>query len=233
MTNGQYAMRLLKQAVTTLPINATIKMAALRLTRAISSAYPDEQKVIDELEKHPEQRLCASMVIYSRYRNEVWMLGDCQCIIDGRYFNNPKPGESVLAEKRSLVLHNALRNGISIEELRNNDIGRKAILPELIRSMREENISYSVVDGFKIPMSKTRCLNIRKLKLCQSSPKEIVLASDGYPFLRPTLSESEKLLSQQLANDPLCINEFKATKGWKFNQKSFDDRAYIRFQIDD
>lgn len=231
MTNGRYAMLLLKDAVAALPLAATIKIAATRLTRALASAYPSEPAVRERLMAHPEQRLCASVVVYSRYRHEVWMIGDCQCIIGGRYFDNPKPGEAMLASIRSQMLRDALRAGATVEELRSNDVGRNAILPELVNSMKYENTKYSVVDGFKIPMGKTRCLNIRKLGLCQTQPKEIVLATDGYPFLRPTLSESEELLARQLKDDPLCIGSFKATKGWRRNQRSFDDRAYISFLV--
>ena len=57
---------------------------------------------------------------------------------------------------------------------------------------------------------------------------EIVLASDGYPRLMPTLRESEKELECLLAEDPLCIGDNIATKGLKVGQKSFDDRSYIR-----
>lgn len=60
---------------------------------------------------------------------------------------------------------------------------------------------------------------------------ELVLASDGYPFLKPTLDESEAMLASQLGNDPLCMNTFKATKGLMAGNKSFDDRSYLRVGI--
>ena len=61
--------------------------------------------------------------------------------------------------------------------------------------------------------------------------QEVVLASDGYPFLCPTLAESEARLKEQIVRDPLNINTFKATKGMMTGNLSFDDRAYIRFSI--
>lgn len=62
-----------------------------------------------------------------------------------------------------------------------------------------------------------------------SASSEIVLASDGYPFLKPTLAESEEALANQIANDPQNISSFIATKGLVEGNKSFDDRTYIRF----
>ena len=62
-----------------------------------------------------------------------------------------------------------------------------------------------------------------------SSSSEIVLASDGYPFLKPTLAASEAALAEQIANDPQNIRSFIATKGIVEGNKSFDDRTYIRF----
>ena len=61
------------------------------------------------------------------------------------------------------------------------------------------------------------------------SSSEIVLASDGYPFLEPTLAASEVALAEQIANDPQNIHSFIATKGIVEGNKSFDDRTYIRF----
>ena len=62
-----------------------------------------------------------------------------------------------------------------------------------------------------------------------SSLSEVVLASDGYPFLKPTLAASEAALVEQIANDPQNIRSFIATKGIVEGNKSFDDRTYIRF----
>ena len=62
-----------------------------------------------------------------------------------------------------------------------------------------------------------------------SSLNEVVLASDGYPFLKPTLAASEAALAEQIANDPQNIHSFIATKGIVEGNKSFDDRTYIRF----
>ena len=88
-----------------------------------------------------------------------------------------------------------------------------------------QNIDYPVIDGFEIPTSKVKGVKVN------DDCGEIILASDGYPFLKPTLEDSEMALSRQLADDPLCIGTFKATKGLMDGNVSFDDRCYVRFTV--
>lgn len=154
------------------------------------------------------------------------MIGDCQCIIGTTLYDNPKPGEAIVAEKRSKRAHELLASGEETpESLRESDVARQEVLPLLVEGMKGENIDYAVVDGFDIPLSKVRVLTL------DFEPWTVVLASDGYPFLRPTLEESERLLKEQLQRDPLNIETFKATKAWHVGNNSFDDRSYIRFEV--
>ena len=102
----------------------------------------------------------------------------------------------------------------------------------------------AVIDGFPISRERVKVvsLNTPQKKVEQQvstdvsdtlahSARAIVLASDGYPFLKPTLSESEEALAHLIAHDPQCTHEFIATKGLVEGNKSFDDRTYVRFQI--
>ena len=59
---------------------------------------------------------------------------------------------------------------------------------------------------------------------------EVVLASDGYPFLKETLKESEEELLKVLKEDPLCCTLNPSTKGIVKGNRSFDDRTYLRFK---
>ena len=56
-----------------------------------------------------------------------------------------------------------------------------------------------------------------------------IAESGADPEMAETLQESESLLAKHLADDPLNIGQFKATKGLLKGNRSFDDRAYIRF----
>jgi hypothetical protein len=60
---------------------------------------------------------------------------------------------------------------------------------------------------------------------------ELVIASDGYPFIGETLAASESELARLLAIDPWCVAELAGTKGVRPGQVSFDDRAYLRVRL--
>jgi hypothetical protein len=58
--------------------------------------------------------------------------------------------------------------------------------------------------------------------------ESVVLASDGYPRLMPTLKECEEQIRYILEKDPLCFRDNPRTKGVMHGMTSFDDRAYWR-----
>ena len=189
----------------------------------------------EQLRLHPEERLTASAIIYSNQKKEVWMVGDCQAIINGKLYDNSKPYEQEIAQKRVELI----AQGLSPAE------ARKQIEPLLIKAMLSgQNQTYTVVDGFPIYREGVKIVALKMKPVSSSietyfqehpkpvsSPNEVVLASDGYPFLKPTLAESEAALGHLIAHDPQCIHDFIATKGLVAGNKSFDDRTYIRFII--
>ena len=59
----------------------------------------------------------------------------------------------------------------------------------------------------------------------------VVLASDGYPYLLPSLLETENALASVIKEDPLCFRRFKSVKGVGPGNISFDDRAYLKFSL--
>lgn len=222
MTNGRYCMLMVSDYIRSANKNMSCEDFCCGVSEHIRKHYNENQ--IEQLFKHPIERPTASCVIYSNYRRQVWMIGDCQCMIDGNYYNNPKPNEAIIADKRSKYVKNLLRNGIAtIKDLQVNDLSRQYIINDLITDIKGQNLDYSVIDGFEIPIDKVKVISI---------PKEtqiIILASDGYPYLKPTLKEAELALLNQMKSDPLNIYSFKATKGLRIGNNSFDDRTYIRF----
>ncbi len=225
MSNGKYCMELVRQFIGQMPDDIDVKGFCSGVTRFIRREYEACGANLERLKDNPTERLTASAIIYSALHKEVWLVGDCQCIVDGVYYDNPKPLESVLAGKRSAYLVKALNEGLSINDVQKEDPGRSYILDELIDSCRLQNIAYPVIDGFDIPLDKVKVIDT------SGCTGDIILASDGYSFLKKTLSESEEALSEQLSNDPLCINEYKATKGLMAGNLSFDDRCYVRFTV--
>lgn len=222
ITNGRLCMLLITEFIRQTGKDITLKDFCLSVTEHIKEHY--KHSAIHHLAQHPEERLTASCAIYSNHRQEVWMIGDCLCMIENELFDNPKPDEERIAMARAEIATRLIESGKeSVDSLRHNDKARQAILPELISSMKGQNKTYSVVDGFPIPIDKVR-------KIClQEKPSQIVLATDGYPHLHTTLAQTENALYKQQSEDPLNIGIFKATKGFMAGNNSFDDRAYIRF----
>ena len=243
MKNGRYAMMLISEYIREeLKADASVDDFCQGVTTYIYNKVYEKLGVEERLKEHPEERLTASAILYSRTRNEVWMVGDCQAIIDGKLYENGKPYEQEIARKRVELIE----QGLSPAE------ARKQIEPLLIKAMLSgQNQTYTVIDGFPIYREGVKVVSVSDSCSVQDSvpasdsvpcsdsvsasgtisvsSSEIVLASDGYPFLKPTLAASEAALAEQIANDPQNIHSFIATKGIVEGNKSFDDRTYIRF----
>lgn len=249
MKNGRYAMMLISEYIREeLKTDASVDEFCQGVTAYIYNKVYEKLGVEERLKEHPEERLTASAILYSRTRNEVWMVGDCQAIIAGKLYENGKPYEEKIARKRVELIE----QGLSPAE------ARKQIEPLLIEAMLSgQNQTYTVIDGFPIYREGVKVVSVSDSSSVQdsvsssdscsvqdpvscsgsasasdtipSSSSEIVLASDGYPFLKPTLAASEAALAEQIANDPQNIRSFIATKGIVEGNKSFDDRTYIRF----
>ena len=219
MKNGRYAMMLISEYIREeLKADASVDDFCQGVTAYIYNKVYEKLGVEERLKEHPEERLTASAILYSRTRNEVWMVGDCQAIIDGKLYENGKPYEEEIALERVELI----KQGLSPAE------ARKQIEPLLIKAMLSgQNQNYTVIDGFPIYREGVKVVALKTKPV--SSPNEVVLASDGYPFLKPTLAASEAALAEQIANDPQNIRSFIATKGIVEGNKSFDDRTYIRF----
>lgn len=222
--NGRYAMQLVSRYISRMPKTTTCEQFLRGVTSYIFKHY--SKSMLKRLSEHPEDRMTCSAVVYSRVSREIWMVGDCHCLIGDNYFDNPNPYEAELAAMRAEEVKRLLSEGKTQDELLRNDTARQVIIPRMLQTMQQQNIGYSVIDGFHIPRQHVRILPI------DFNPWEIVLASDGYPFLCSTLEESESRLRQQRETDPLNIGPmFQATKAFNPDFNSFDDRAYIRFSV--
>lgn len=243
MKNGRYAMMLISEYIREeLKADASVDDFCQGVTAYIYNKVYEKLGVEERLKEHPEERLTASAILYSRTRNEVWMVGDCQAIIARKLYENGKPYEEKIARKRVELIE----QGLSPAE------ARKQIEPLLIKAMLSgQNQTYTVIDGFPIYREGVKVVSVSDSCSVQDSvpasdsvpcsdsasasgtisvsSSEIVLASDGYPFLKPTLAASEAALAEQIASDPQNIHSFIATKGIVEGNKSFDDRTYIRF----
>lgn len=130
---------------------------------------------------------------------------------------------------RSKILQKCRQKGISTEKLQEKDPGREAIVSDILGSFlkyanESDEYGFGVLGLKKIVPEFVDVWRIQP-------DEEVVLASDGYPFLYGTLEECEEALQQLIVEDPLLYKNYKSTKGLKPGQKSYDDRSYVRFIV--
>ena len=229
-SNGELAMLTLAAYIRKMPKDISLHHFCQGATQAVRRRYV--KSLLPHLAEHPEDRLTASVVVFSRLRRELWMIGDCQALVGDQYFDNPKPYEAELAQRRADIIKASpeyrqwLASPSETEIDHCSDAAREAIIPRMLETMQHQNDGYSVIDGFPVDLRHVRLVTL------DFQPWTVVLATDGYPFLRPTLAESEARLDDQRRNDPLNIGPaFIATKAFIPGNNSFDDRAYIRFTV--
>lgn len=223
-TPGRKAMLAVRDAIRTLQPEAHLNEALTHLTHAIRCIDTDDAAML------PERRPTCSAAIYSDYRKSIWLIGDCQCIANNVLHQNSKLVDRILTTVRSDILHHLLAHGHTESELQENDIGRQFIMDALRDQTGFANdntpcnpYTYPVLNGKPIQADRVVCIKVQSA--------EIVLASDGYPRLMPTLSASEDALQALLLTNPLCIHNNASTKGLTAGNTSFDDRTYLRILV--
>ncbi|WP_342506397.1 hypothetical protein [Sporosarcina sp. FSL K6-2383] len=184
----------------------------------------------EEIEKNAWMAPTACLICYSRYYHEVWQIGDSQCMIDGRLYTNDKPIDAITANARAMYLETELKKGKTLEDLMEHDTGWDYIKPLIkqqyyLQNDKDNQFGFEVINGFDVDFSRVKIIEV------PVNAETMILASDGYPIIKETLAETEVALSQLLATDPLCFRQFKTSKGLQKGNRSFDDRTYIRFEV--
>jgi glycerophosphoryl diester phosphodiesterase len=228
--SGLMAATLVSDAIFSLPREVDRSRAIQILTSSIADYY-HKANIYEELYRNPVERFNATIVLYSNFHHEIWMVGDCQCLIGNESHTNKLLIDDVMSNTRALYLEAELITGKTIEELMEFDTGREYIKPLLNKQALFQNpnnnlvYSYGVINGFEVPESAIKTVRV------QEDASSLVLASDGYPNLKPTLEESEQALKVILAKDPLCMRLYKSTKGLEKGNASYDDRAYLKVAL--
>lgn len=256
-SNGKLCMLEVSKFIRQAPADLTAEQFCQGVTEHIHALYGS---FAAQVEAHKEQRLCASAIVVSRHRSEVWMVGDCHCLINNTHHDNPKPQEAGQAQRRAAIWqdlfrhHPELDNGQPLEE----DPARQAIIPDIVDKMAGQNVRYAVIDGFPIFMPGVKVIKLpttspaaegtsqEAATLASSAPEvtfqeatsskqeavvEVVLASDGYPILYNTLDATERTLQKIIHADPHMAFIQPECKGWMKGQSSFDDRSYLRLRL--
>lgn len=231
-TTGKLASEIIYHVFESLHGNEAMAEVVERINHEIMAFYDHIDFPYDKGEKG----LQAACVIYSSFFREIWMIGDCQAVVDGNVYLNPKKSDVILSEMRSLILSTLEqeRRGPAAryqEEREDYDTAREIILPWILRATIYANddtteYGYSVFNGQAIPE------NLIKIIRLGGGEHEVILTSDGYPEVKENLTKSEESLKEILIQDPGCYKKYLSTKGVKKGQTSFDDRTYVRFITD-
>lgn len=225
---GKLAAQMIQQVLADLHPRASYSQFIQEVNLSIRDYYA--AKAIDP--KLKAVGLQAVAVIYSRNRQEIWLIGDCQALVDGQLYQKAHPADQVLAHMRRLIAYTEMRidqkkPAIYFDQ---EDSARLQILPWLVRASEFANQSdspygYAILNGDPIPADLIQIIPVGR-----KDSVEIVLASNGYPELAPSLEASENKLQELLAADPHLIDQHIATRG-QGQSASFDDRAYVRFRV--
>lgn len=186
------------------------------------------EKIFEDAANQP----AASVIIYSKKANQIWLIGDCMALYGDTIVENKLEVDELYTKIRTMTIEYLLATGYTEEELLKNDISKNFVQnlskrQPYIRNKRfNSKYDYVVIDGFNKPDKElVKCIDLPK------DIKEIVFCTDGYRKIFHTLEESEKYLEHIKKIDPLCYKDFAYENGFYKNQGSYDDRAYIRFEI--
>ena len=217
-TSGRYARDVLLNALEDMPIHYDSNTAL----KYLNSKLPKTENIFDD-------RIQAGLILYNDYKKEIWSYGDCICMIDNILHEIKGVIEGEIIGHRIDFLKEEIKNGKIINDLLDNDTGRLHIQDYIKDHWKYANTGhkygYAVLDGISFNKKLVKIYDV-------VNSHEIVLASDGYPFLKSTLLGSENAIQELKDNDPLCMDIFKGSKGFYPNKNGFDDRAYVRFVIE-
>lgn len=209
-------------AIRELPAGADAGEAVAALTQELAGRVDPELPA--------SERPSAAVTVYSAVRRELWQIGDVGFWYAGLPAGAGRPRklvDEIAISVRVAVI--AAEDAAGTLDLRREDPGRAAALALISRQGALRNTTgvygYAGIDGRPVPLS------LVVVHPVPGGVTELVIASDGYPVLRPTLAASEGALAELLARDPWCIGELAGTKGLRPGQLSFDDRAYLRIRL--
>ena len=159
----------------------------------------------------------------------VVRIGDVSVCIDGVLHGAEKRLDDIAGAARAALLHSMLRSGADAEMLLERDPGREMILPLLRaaaawRNVADTDLGFPALDGTATPVSMIDVFDV-------PAGAHVILATDGYLDVRPSLEQAEEALARRIESDPLRLGPPPGTKGVLPGCMSFDDRTYVRVRV--
>lgn len=170
-------------------------------------------------------------VIYSAHHHQIWRVGDCVYRHGGKTYANDLEVEAISSRQRAVMIHAMILRGMSTQEIMESDDYAQCFMPFFkplldFANRDDHPYGYGVISGLPVPDAFIKVHSLPK------TTNELILASDGFPIVCDSLSETQATLEKILDRDPLCINENITSKGMMPGQVSYDDRTYLKFSIE-
>jgi hypothetical protein len=222
-SGGSVAAETVAEALAALPAQTSARRfadAATDLLAARLGLWPDPMQA----------RPCASVVVWSAHRNEIWRIGDCHFRIDDTEFPGEKLVDFIAYAYRRAVVRGRLRLGAATLEQQRTVAVLDQPFMELVSVQHafanldsDDPLAYGVIDGTPVP---DRFVETR----AAAGASEIVLCSDGFTRPFATLGDGLAELARLKREDPLMARTSGGSRPFPPDQACFDDTSYIRFR---
>lgn len=133
----------------------------------------------------------ATGAIYSRYHNQIWIVGDCKAIYDGQIVERPIKTDEIFIDIRTNLIQALLEEGYTQEDLIKVDIARDIInYPKLLKKFIENPQTREKLKEYRAQRIKKALIE------CGFSEEEIEEQSMIKKYYNP------RRLQQFLKNNP-------------------------------
>lgn len=101
-SSGVIAKDTILGSLALLPPESTMEETFLACNRALEGWY-EHHHLLEAMGEDPSMRCSAYAAIVSRARREVWILGDCQALVDGQLYTSAKPIDTLMEDSQGPV----------------------------------------------------------------------------------------------------------------------------------
>ena len=216
-----------------LPPAATLREATDHLSAALTLAL---RHALNGSERLPVGFAFAAV---SSVRREVWQVGPVGALWDDPGLEGAQGGLSAAltsltaaGQARALIVEALLAQGagrLTPSQLQASDPAQAVIAPLLVAHASLANSTgpsgYGLINGDLVPDEHLR---VHRLP---PGPREVSLATAGYPAVMNTLAATERRLQELLRADPLLITRFPYVRPYRPDHEGYADRAYARVRV--
>ncbi len=219
-----FATKILSRAILTLGPGTGPNRFANRLTNVLGAAV--EAKGLDDDVVWP----AASVVCLSVPRREVWRIGTSAVAINSKVHYGTKTVHQAANAYRAVINAANMEKGMPVSAVRRDDPGAVAAqpiydaMPYLVNT--EGRWGYGSINGSPVPSAFIEVFEL------PPGPCTVILASDGFPEVRPTLGQTMHRLETLQSEDPAGTDRlWMMGTALSPGDKSMVDLAYLRLSV--